>query len=109
MPGRLAVVAVIERTAGPLVDGRPYSNAEFVQQLEDYHAGAARAHHTHSQVAMSMPVPSLNGSATSGVPQSVTATLDPGAWPSGNGESPSHEASDRPQSDWPQSDWPPAG
>ena len=88
------VVAVIDRTAGPLVDGRPYANAGFLQQLEDYHAGAARAHRTHSQVAMSMPVPSLNGSATSGVPQSVTATLDPGAWPSGNGESPSHEASD---------------
>ena len=98
------VVAVIDRTAGPLVDGRPYASAEFAQQLEDYHAGAARAHRTHSQVAMSMPVPSLNGSATSGVPQSVTATLDPGAWPSGNGESPSHEAPD-----WPQSDWPPAG
>jgi cell division protease FtsH len=93
------VVAVIERTAGPLVDGRPYSNAEFVQQLEDYHAGAARAHRTHSQVAMTMPVPSLNGSATSGVPQSVTATVDPGAWPSGNGESPSHGSSDWPQSD----------
>jgi hypothetical protein len=53
---------------------------------------------------MSMPVLSLNGSATSGVPQSVTATLDPSAWPSGNGESPSHEAPD-----WPQSDWPPTG
>jgi cell division protease FtsH len=93
------VVAVIDRTAGPLVDGRPYANAGFLQQLEDYHAGAARAHRTHSQVAMSMPVPSLNGSATSGVPQSVTTTLDPGAWPSGNGESPSHESSDWPQPD----------
>ena len=35
------VVAVIECTAGPLVDGRPYANGEFVAQLEDYHAGAA--------------------------------------------------------------------
>jgi hypothetical protein len=34
----------------------PYANAGFLQQLEDYHAGAARAHRTHSQVAMSMPV-----------------------------------------------------
>jgi cell division protease FtsH len=97
------VVAVIDGTAGPLVDGRPYSSRDFLQLLEDYHAIAAAAHRTHSTVAMSMPVPSLNGSTASGVPQSVTTTLDPGAWPSGNGESPSHE-----QSDWPPSDWPPA-
>jgi cell division protease FtsH len=97
------VVAVIDGTAGPLVDGRPYSSRDFLQLLEDYHAIAATAHRTHSTVAMSMPVPSLNGSTASGVPQSVTTTLDPGAWPSGNGESPSHE-----QADWPPSDWPPA-
>ena len=87
------VIAVIDCTAGPLVDGRPYANAGFLQQLEDYHAGAAIAHRTHSHVALGMPVPSLNGSAA-GVPQAVTATLDPGAWASGNGESPSHETSD---------------
>jgi cell division protease FtsH len=97
------VVAVIDGTAGPLVDGRPYSSRDFLQLLEDYHAIAATAHRTHSTVAMSMPVPSLNGSTASGLPQSVTTTLDPGAWPSGNGESPSHE-----QADWPPSDWPPA-
>ena len=93
------VVAVIDGTAGPLVDGRPYSSRDFLQLLEDYHAIAATAHRTHSTVAMTMPVPSLNGSTAGGVPQSVTTTLDPGAWPSGNGESPSHE-----QSDWPPSD-----
>jgi cell division protease FtsH len=97
------VVAVVEGRAGPLVDGRPYSNREFQQQLEEYHAIAAAAHRTHSPVAMSMPVPSLNGAAAGGVPQAVTATLDPDVWPSGNGESPSHETSD-----WPPSDWPPA-
>jgi cell division protease FtsH len=98
------VVAVIDGTAGPLVDGRPYSSRDFLQLLEDYHAIAATAHRTHSTVAMSMPVPSLNGSTASGVPQSVTATLDPGAWPSGNGESPSHEQADQPPSDWPPAD-----
>jgi cell division protease FtsH len=92
------VIAVIDGTAGPLVDGRPYANAAFIQQLEDYHVRAATAHRTHSPVAMSMPIPSLNGSTASGVPQSVTTTLDPGTWPSGNGESPSPE----------ESDWPPA-
>jgi ATP-dependent Zn protease len=98
------VVAVIDGTAGPLIDGRPYEDAAFTQQLEDYHAEAAAAHRAHSKVAMSMPVPSLNGAATDGVPQGVTATLDPGVWPSGNGESPSPEDSDRPRSDWPPAD-----
>jgi len=98
------VVAVIECTAGPLIDGRPYSSVEFVQQLEDYHTIAAAAHRTHSKVAMAMPVPSLNGAAADGVAQGVTATLEPGIWPSGNGESPSHETSDWPHPDWPSAD-----
>ena len=106
------VVAVIDCTQGPLVDGRPYANTEFLRQLEDYHAGAAVAHRTHSKVALAMPMPSLNGSAAGSVPQSVTAALEPPAWPYGNGEAAGHEASGwpqpDPQSDWPQSDRPEA-
>jgi hypothetical protein len=49
---------------------------------------------------MSLPVPSLNGAAAGGLQQTVTATLDADVWPSGNGESPSHETSDWPPSDW---------
>jgi ATP-dependent Zn protease len=98
------VVAVIEYTAGPLIDGRPYSSADFMQQLEDYHASAATAHRTHSKVEISLPALSLNGAAADGVVQGVTATLDSGVWPSGNGESPSQETSDRPQPDWPPAD-----
>ncbi len=93
------VVAIIERAAGPLVDGRPYSNADFQQQLEDYHAGAAVAHRTHSKVALTLPMPSLNGAAVGSIQHGVTATLEPGAWPSGNGESPSHETPDWPPAD----------
>ena len=93
------VIAVIDCTAGPLVDGRPYANPEFVQQLEDYHAGAATAHRTHSQVALGMPVPSLNGSAVGSVAHGVTATLEPPAWPYGNGEPQAHEPSDWPRPD----------
>ncbi len=98
------VVAIIERTAGPLVDGRPYSNAEFQHQLEDYHAGAAVAHRTHSKVALNLPVPSLNGAGVGSIQHGVTATLEPEVWPSGNGESPSHETPGWPQADWPQAD-----
>jgi len=61
------VVAVIERTQGPLVDGRPYANPGLVQDLEDYHRGAAVAHREHSKISLSMPEipqPVLAASAT---------------------------------------------
>jgi len=63
------VVAVIERTQGPLVDGRPYANPGLVQDLEDYHRGAAVAHREHSKISLSMPEipqPVLAASATMG-------------------------------------------
>jgi hypothetical protein len=43
---------------------------------------------------LGMPVPSLNGSAVGSVAHGVTATLDPPAWPYGNGEPQAHEPSD---------------
>ena len=49
------VLAVLEHRQGPLIDGRPYGDAAFVQRLEDYHRGAAAAHREHSQVPLSMP------------------------------------------------------
>jgi ATP-dependent Zn protease len=72
------VIAVIDHTAGPLVDGRPYGDAGFLDQLEDYHAGAAAAHRAHSKVPLAMPaarliaVPSAASAASA-----ATATLDP--------------------------------
>ena len=63
------VVAVIERTQGPLVDGRPYANPGLAQDLEDYHRGAAMAHREHSKISLSMPEipqPVLAASATMG-------------------------------------------
>jgi hypothetical protein len=49
------VLAVLEHRQGPLIDGRPYGDAAFVQRLEEYHRGAAAAHREHSQVPLSMP------------------------------------------------------
>jgi cell division protease FtsH len=49
------VIAVIDNTRGPLVDGRPYGDSHFQQQLEEYHQAAATAHRSHSQVPLSMP------------------------------------------------------
>ena len=58
-----------------------------------YWLNAATAHRTHSTVPMAMPMPSLNGSPD-GTPQSVTATLDPPSWLSGNGEAPGPDSAD---------------
>ncbi len=49
------VVAVIERTQGPFVDGRPYAEPGLMQELEDYHRDAAIAHRDHSKVSLNMP------------------------------------------------------
>jgi cell division protease FtsH len=50
------VIAVIEGTKGPLVDGRPYHDPAFQAALETYHARAAAAHDDHAEVDDSMPV-----------------------------------------------------
>jgi hypothetical protein len=49
------VAAVVEGAVGPLVDGRIYATAEFLEQAEHYHALAVTAHQGHSAVAVPMP------------------------------------------------------
>ncbi len=51
------VVAVLEHTRGPLVDGRPYADDSFLAALNDYHLAAARAHREHSPEQLNMPAP----------------------------------------------------
>jgi cell division protease FtsH len=51
------VVAVLEHTRGPLVDGTPYGDVDFIARLNDYHLSAARAHRDHSMKQLSLPVP----------------------------------------------------
>src|SRR5438445_6614108 len=43
------IVAVMEHGRGPLVDGTPYGDENFLASLSDYHLAAARAHREHSQ------------------------------------------------------------
>jgi ATP-dependent Zn protease len=59
------VVAVMEHTQGPLVDGRPYADESFLVSLSDYHTAAARAHREHSRVQLSMPAPEPQTAAVS--------------------------------------------
>jgi cell division protease FtsH len=51
------VVAVLEHTRGPLVDGTPYADESFIAELAAYHQAATRAHHEHGETQLSLPVP----------------------------------------------------
>ncbi len=68
------VVAVIEHTRGTLLDGRPYADPEFLQELEEYHRAAVTAHRAHGKVPVSLPTP-----AAVDAPQGAVATLDAGS------------------------------
>jgi cell division protease FtsH len=49
------VVAVLEHTRGPLVDGTPYGDESFLAELAEYHTAAARAHRNHSTEELNLP------------------------------------------------------
>ena len=51
------VAAIIEGTGGSLVDGRPYQDAVFRRQLEEYHEAVVKAHKAHAGVEGSIPIP----------------------------------------------------
>lgn len=70
------VAAIIEGTAGPTVDGRPYHDPGFRQMLERYHEAVLRAHKEHAGVEARIPVP------VPPPPVDLTAA----AAPSGNGQ-----------------------
>ncbi len=49
------VQAVLDGRPGTSVDGRVYTEPEFVVRLEEYHAAAAGAHRSHSAVTTRLP------------------------------------------------------
>jgi len=51
------VVAVLEHTRGPVVDGTPYADESFLAELAEYHTAAARAHRNHSTEELNLPAP----------------------------------------------------
>ncbi|MEO7442511.1 MAG: hypothetical protein ABIW46_03150, partial [Acidimicrobiales bacterium] len=50
------VAAIIDGVRGPLVDGQPYVEAEFLTVAEEYHEKAVAAHQGHSRVELPLPV-----------------------------------------------------
>ncbi len=57
------VVAIIEGTKGPLLDGRPYKTDAVRDELVSYHELAAAAHRAHSRVDAPLPIAVLEASA----------------------------------------------
>ena len=78
------IVAVLEHSRGPLVDGTPYADEGFLAQLSDYHLSAARAHRDHSQEQMALPVP-----AAPVPPWAAGVAVDPLGLNGHNGSDPS--------------------
>jgi cell division protease FtsH len=68
------VAAVLEHRRGPLIDGTPYADPEFIAELDAYHQAAARAHREHSQDQLSMPVPAAEPMAVAAADTFVTDT-----------------------------------
>jgi cell division protease FtsH len=50
------VTAVLEGGRGPLVDGTPYLDDEFIGRLREYHLAAERAHREHNVPQLPMPI-----------------------------------------------------
>jgi ATP-dependent Zn protease len=53
------VVAVIEHTQGPIIDGRPYGDPELIRAISTYHESAVMAHKWGRP--LEIPLPVLNG------------------------------------------------
>jgi hypothetical protein len=81
------VVAVLEGRNGPLVDGRPYAERQFLAELETYHEAAVEAHRGHARLARPLPAPQLPDGVLAGQvvesqpePQPGTAAATAGDW-----------------------------
>ncbi|HET7487080.1 MAG TPA: AAA family ATPase [Acidimicrobiales bacterium] len=60
------IEAIVEGHVGPLVDGRPYHDPEFMTLAEQYHDKVVAAHKAHSPVGLPLPRWSTNGSSGNG-------------------------------------------
>jgi hypothetical protein len=84
------VVAVLEGTRGPLVDGRPYGDEAFQERLEEYHEAAVASHRAHAPLTAPLPRLSPEGDVLAG-----EVVTEPGA------PARAREPGDRPAADEP--------
>jgi hypothetical protein len=60
------VTAIFEGGSGPLVDGAPYADDEFIARLRAYHVAAQRAHRDHNAPQIPMPAATPAAALVSG-------------------------------------------
>jgi cell division protease FtsH len=60
------VTAIFEGRPGPLVDGTPYADDEFIARLREYHTAAQRAHREHDKPHLPLPVATAPAALVSG-------------------------------------------
>ncbi len=75
------VKAVFERRPGTLIDGRPYADDDFYQEIEAYHRAAVIAHMNHTAIRLTMPVPSTLADRAWAAPPALRAAPEVGAVP----------------------------
>ena len=93
------VIAVFEHRQGPLVDGRPYADREFIDLLEEYHQAAANAHRAHGKVLLSLPAVALAEPAKQGAAAALEASPAFDGGPQ-NGDGPAPGGGWAPGGDW---------
>jgi cell division protease FtsH len=86
------ITAIFDGTRGPLVDGTPYADDEFIARLREYHVAAELAHREHNKPSLPMPVaaPAYAISYDAGTTYGITGNgngsfLDGGFGANGNG------------------------
>jgi cell division protease FtsH len=77
------IEAVIEGRQGPIIDGRPYADAEFMARVESYNTEAVLAHKGHATVNLPLPgfvptapTPAAGNGEVTGIPVPVDAEGD---------------------------------
>jgi cell division protease FtsH len=77
------IEAVIEGRRGPIIDGRPYADPEFMARVESYNAEAVLAHKGHATVNLPLPgfvptapTPAAGNGEVTGIPAPVEAEGD---------------------------------
>jgi cell division protease FtsH len=60
------VTAIFEGGSGPLVDGAPYADDEFIARLRAYHVAAQRAHRDHNTPQIPLPAAAPAAALVSG-------------------------------------------
>jgi cell division protease FtsH len=91
------VVAVFEHRQGPIVDGRPYADSEFIDLLEEYHQAAVSAHRSHGKVQLSLPAVAMAEPAAQGAAALDSSPAFDGSPQNGDGPAPGGWA---PGGDW---------